>query len=300
MPKKLTRLWVEALKFLWAVFGLTQITRSGIAGQKDGWPFVRDALRDRQLKGLSQRLLKAELALKKLADRPGKDAIILEKKVTEILKRYRVSHYLVWEIDSKIHYDKVYEGSGRPSAKSPFRRVRQTTLSLTYHRSETEIKSNQALAGWRLYVTNAATKRLSLEKAVFSDREQWQPERGFHRFKRGRLPALPIYFQDDQKIRGLMFLLTIALQVFTLMEFVVRRQLREQKQPLAGLYDGNPQRTTERPTAERLLAAFRGITLYFHRDGSTEISSLNLLQRRILAVRKIPESIYIIPSLETG
>ena len=161
----------------------------------------------------------------------------------------------------------VYEGSGRPSSNSPFRRVRHTTLSLRSHRSETEIKANQALAGWRLYVTNAATARLSLEKAVFSYREQWQPERGFHRFKRGRLPALPIYFQDDQKIRGLMFLLTIALQVFTLMEFVVRRQLEEQKQPLAGLYDGNPKRTTERPTAERLLAAFSGITLYFHRDG---------------------------------
>ncbi len=94
-----------------------------------------------------------------------------------------------------------------------------------------------------------------------------------------------------------MFLLTIALQVFTLMEFVVRRQLGEQKQPLAGLYDGNPKRTTERPTAERLLVAFSGITLYFHRDGSTEISSLNPLQRRILALMKVSESIYILPPL---
>jgi hypothetical protein len=49
------------------------------------------ALRERQIKGFSQRLLKAEQALKKLADRPGKDALVLEKKVAEILKRYRVS-----------------------------------------------------------------------------------------------------------------------------------------------------------------------------------------------------------------
>ena len=142
--------------------------------------------------------------------------------------------------------------------------MRQTTLTLTYQRCEQTYASFQALAGWRLYVTNASLARLSLETAVHSYREQWQPERGFHRFKRGRLPALPIYFQDDQKIRGLMFLLTIALQVFTLMEFVVRRQLAAEQQSLAGLYDGNPQRTTQRPTAERLLEAFRGITLYFH------------------------------------
>jgi hypothetical protein len=40
-----------------------------------------------------------------------------------------------------------------------------------------------------------------------------------------------------------MFLLTIALQVFTLMEFVVRRQLATANKSIAGLYDGNPQRT---------------------------------------------------------
>ena len=258
------------------------------------------AQRDRQLKALEKRLVKAELALKKLAERPGKDSIVLEKKVQEILKRYRVSNYIFLKIESKIHYSRSYKGSGRPRSNSPFRRVRQTNLTLTYERCQTKISDFQALAGWRLYVTNASSERLSLEKAVFSYREQWQPERGFHRFKRGRLPALPIYFLDDQKIRGLMFLLTIALQVFTLMEFVVRRQLAAQQQSLAGLYDGNPKRATKRPTAERLLAAFRGITLYFHRDGSTEISSLNPLQRRILALMKVPESIYILPPLVPG
>ncbi|MGK7877139.1 MAG: hypothetical protein AB4426_28745 [Xenococcaceae cyanobacterium] len=97
--------------------------------------------------------------------------------MTEILKRYRVTDYLVPEISSKIHYSKVYEGVGRPNANSPFRRVRQTTLTLTYYRCQTKISAFQALAGWRLYVTNASGKRLSLEKAVFSYGEQWQPER---------------------------------------------------------------------------------------------------------------------------
>jgi transposase len=152
------------------------------------------------------------------------------------------------------------------------------------------------VAGWRLSVTNANLEGLSLEEAVFSYREQWQPERGFHRFKRGSLPALPIYFQNEERICGLMFLLTIALRVFTLMEFVVRRQLAKEQKSLAGLYQGNPKRTTTRPTAEKLLVVFRGITLSFHRDGSTEITPLNSLQRQILALMKIPESIYNVPS----
>ncbi|MGB5632739.1 MAG: hypothetical protein WBM86_08185 [Waterburya sp.] len=47
----------------------------------------------------------------------------------------------------------------------------------------------------------------------------------------------------------------------TLLEFQVRRGLAVQQEQLSGLYPGNPQRATARPTAEQLLAAFCEITL---------------------------------------
>ena len=194
------------------------------------------ALQQRQLKSLSDRLSKAEQALEKLVQKTPQDEVILQTKVEHILNRYRVREQINTNIEKKISYQKVYEGAGRGSKNRPFRRVRQITLSLTYERCETTITHQQTIAGWRLYVTNATTERLTLEQAVNSYREQWQPERGFHRFKRGRLPALPIYFQDEERIRGLMFLLTIALTLFTLMEFVVRRQLTESQQSISGLY----------------------------------------------------------------
>ncbi len=81
------------------------------------------------------------------------------------------------------------------------------------------------------------------------------------------------------------------------MEFVVRRQLAVEGQSLSGLYSGNPKRSTCRPTAEQLLTAFSDLTLYVYPDGSTEISSLNSLQRQILLLMKIPESIYLVPQL---
>ena len=164
---------------------------------------------------MSARLSKAELALEKLAKKPPKDEIALQTKVETILKRYRVTEQILTSIEKKIRYQKVYQGAGRGSQNRPFRRVRQTTLSLTFQRGDSAIAHQQLIAGWRLYVTNAHTERLTLEQAVNSYREQWQPERGFERFKRGRLPALPIYFQDEERIRGLMLLLTIALTLFT-------------------------------------------------------------------------------------
>jgi transposase len=148
------------------------------------------------------------------------------------------------------------------------------------------------LAGWRLYVTNAPTNRLSLNQAIAYYREQWLVERGFHRFKRGQLPALPIYFQNQDRIVGLMFLLTLALRVFTLIEFVVRLALETSKQKLSGLYDGNPKRATERPSAEQLLKAFDNLTLYLLPDTSISVTNLSALHRQILSMLKLPESIY--------
>ena len=255
------------------------------------------ALQQRQLKSLSTRLNKAELALEKLVQKPPQDELILQNKVENILKRYRLKEQITTSIEKKISYQKVYQGAGRRGENRSYHRVRQTTLSLNYQRYQAKIAEQQSIAGWRLYVTNAEQSHLSLEEAVNSYREQWQPERGFHRFKRGHLPALPIYFQDEERIRGLMFLLTIALTLFILMEFVVRRQLTETQQSLSGIYSGNPKRQTKRPTAEQLLSAFEDLTLYLYPDGSTEISSLNSLQKQILLLMKIPESIYLIPQL---
>lgn len=163
---------------------------------------------------------------------------------------------------------------------------------LDFQRQPQAIEDQKLLAGWRIYVTNTTVEHLSLAQAMAFYREQWQPEQGFHRFKRGRLPALPIYFQNEDRIVGLMVILTIALRLFTLIEHVVRQSLLQTKRSLAGLYEGNPRRTTERPSTEQLLKACRNLTFYQLPDGSTCMTPLNPWQKQILTLMKIPESIY--------
>ena len=65
-----------------------------------------------------------------------------------------------------------------------------------------------------------------------------------------------------------MVLLFIALQVVTLMEFVVRRELAENQEKLAGLVPGNPKMATAQPTAERLLSQFKELHLLIEYKGS--------------------------------
>ena len=151
------------------------------------------------------------------------------------------------------------------------------------------------LAGWRLYATNAPAERLDLNAALACYREEWQPERGFHRLKGAALAIRPLLLRSDQRIAGLLRLLVIALRALTLLEFVARRQLSQQTEPLQGLYAGNPKRAAPRPTAERLLRAFADITCYCTADDHTtayQVTPLSSLQRRILALLGLPETIY--------
>ncbi|MGK7914251.1 MAG: IS1634 family transposase [Prochloraceae cyanobacterium] len=251
------------------------------------------ALAQRQQKSLQQRLDKAEQALSKLTGLPHQDHCALQTKVQSILKRYRVKDYFLTEIDSETVTR--YAGPGRPSHKDTNRTIVSTQFQLKFERQGEAIAIAEQLTGWRIYVTNVRVEQLSLTQAVIYYRDQWQLEHGFHRFKRGQLPALPIYLANEDRIIGLMFLLTIALRCFTLIEFQVRRELQTQQDEIAGLYAGNPKRKTQRPTTERLLKAFENITLYHHRDGTCEITPLNDLQRRILQLMKLPDSIYELP-----
>jgi transposase len=65
-----------------------------------------------------------------------------------------------------------------------------------------------------------------------------------------------MYLSRDQRVVGLIRLLSLGLRVLTLVEFEVRRSLQQAKEQLAGLYAGQPKRTTARPTTELILRAF--------------------------------------------
>jgi len=90
-------------------------------------------------------------------------------------------------------------------------------------------------------------------------------------------------------------LLAIGLRVRTRLELVVRRRLAVEQTTLAGLYAGNPKRSTPRPTAERLLEAFQDLTLTIIREGRRRryhLTPLARLQQRILALVDFPVELY--------
>ncbi|MDX2097737.1 MAG: hypothetical protein SFW36_08160, partial [Leptolyngbyaceae cyanobacterium bins.59] len=51
----------------------------------------------------------------------------------------------------------------------------------------------------------------------------------FHRLKGAPLSISPLFVQRDDQVKGLFHLLSLALRLMTLIEFVVRRQLQSEQ-----------------------------------------------------------------------
>jgi len=254
-----------------------------------------DKLGRRQQQGLAARLQRTEQALRKLKPDTKTELAHLMAQSQALLMRNDVGAYLdvTWAPHTK--QTKHYLKRGRHGPDSAFEMVETTTWQLQITRNDDAIEAFNQLAGWRLYVTNAPVARLDLNGALTCYREEWQPERGFHRLKGAALAIRPLLLRSDQRIAGLIRILVIALRVLTLLEFVARRQLNQQVEPLRGLYAGNPKRAAPNPTAERLLQAFADITLYSVTDDQQttyQVTPLSALQRRILELLGIPETVY--------
>ena len=70
---------------------------------------------------------------------------------------------------------------------------------------------------------------------MLAHREQYLSERGFARYKGKVLGLTPLYLNSENRIKGLIRLLSIGLRILCLLEFSVRKALSEQGKKLAAM-----------------------------------------------------------------
>jgi transposase len=164
-------------------------------------------------------------------------------------------------------------------------------------RNDAAIERLVARMGWQPQVTNAPAARLSLGDSVLGYRAGTCVERAFHQLKDQPLGIRPLFVHRDDQVRGLTHLLTLALRVLTLFEVLVRRGQDQNGEELQGLYPGQEKRTTDRPTARRVLEAVArtGVTLTRVRssEGSCwHLTALPVLVKRVLGYLGLSEEVY--------
>ena len=214
----------------------------------------------------------------------------LRQAVVAIVQDYNVEHLVWFRLTQHVTPRPVRAYRGQPARVD---HNHHATVEVCV--DEAALEAAVRRLGWRVYGTNQPGEALSLEQAVLAYRHEYQVERSFGRLKGRPLSLTPMYVQRDDHATGLIRLLSIALRVLTLVEFVGRRQLAAEGTKLAGLYAGNPQRETDRPTAERLLEAFEDITLTIVKGSQQTaryVTALSPLQLRILKLLGFSAALY--------
>jgi len=214
----------------------------------------------------------------------------LRQAVVAIVQRYGVENLVWFRVTPHVTPRPVRAYRGRPARVE---HDRHATVEVCV--DEAAVEAAVRRLGWRVYGTNQPLEQLSLAQAVLAYRSEYQVERSLGRLKGQPLSLTPMYVQRDDHATGLIRLLSIALRVLTLLEFVGRRQLAAAGAKLAGLYAGNPRRETARPTAERLLEAFRDITLTISEgpeQTTRHLTTLSPLQQRILEILGFSSALY--------
>jgi transposase len=240
------------------------------------------ALATQQSRRLDDRLAQALAEISRLDDRQqGKkilDAAGLTAAAAPILQQRRVVGLIHLEVQTTTEKVQRRRYGGRPAGT----RVKQRS-TITARIDASAVAAAQQRLGWRVYATNQPSPSLAV--AIKAYRGQYVIEGQFGRFKGRALSLTPLFLQSDERVTGLIRLLSLALRVLILVEFVVRRALAKTEGQIAGLYPWQASRTTATPTAELILRAFRGISLtVIEVAGQVRafLSPLSRLQERLL------------------
>ncbi len=157
--------------------------------------------------------------------------------------------------------------------------------------------------GWAVWVSSTTPAQYAAPALLAVYRQQVSQERGFSRLKTRNLHIRPLYLTNRPRIVGLTWLLCLALRVLTLTEYRLRTALAQRGEHLAGLNPASRSQTTQRPTTERVIAAFQNLTLtrlttpdHTHRH----VTPLNPTQLHVLALLDLAPSLYAALTLPTA
>jgi transposase len=251
------------------------------------------ALAATKAKTRERHMSKAEVMLEKLRQRLNKRALktqpAIEAAVNEILHSCKVPALLDVTVLRRVESIRKKVSRGRPSANSQYVMVDKITYDLQVARNQHAIQQKRLTDGFFLMATNMDKRQWTPEKLLSLYKRQYKVERVFHLMKTP-LAVSPMLLAKPARICSMLFIMTLALQLYTLIQRQVAQQLLLRNLPLHGLMPNKIQ--TWRPQTGFLLAAFDNINLvelFTHESSSSVLTTLNPLQREILQLLLAPD-----------
>jgi transposase len=256
------------------------------------WLVRSQAYAQAQQTALERRLATATKALRELVVRKrGKKQLFhaeLMQAAEAIVKREGAEGLLSYTPQALMRKRQVRAYRDRPA-----RQESEVFFEIEIRREEALIEEKKREMGWQVYATNARV--MVLAQVVWAYRGQYRIEDDWSRLKGRPLGLTPMYLQNEERIGGLVYLLSLALRVLTLLEWVARERLRQEGAKLQGVYAGQSGRKTTRPSAVLLLGAMKTIRVsVVEVNGQVHVllSPLTEVQRRLLELWDMPPDLY--------
>jgi transposase len=245
-----------------------------------------------QQQALERRLATAEAALRELVTRKqGKKPLFhadLMEAAEGIVKREGVEGLLSYQALALMRTIKKRAYRGRAA-----REETEVFFQIDVRREEGPIQEKQREMGWQVYGTNGLG--MTVAQVVWAYRGQYRIENDWSRLKGRPLGLTPVYLQDEGRMQGLVYLLSVALRVLTVVEWQARERLRLEGTTLQGVYAGQPSRKTVRPSAELLLAVMKTISIsviFVNGQIHALLSPVTNVQKRLLQLWDLPPDLY--------
>jgi len=255
------------------------------------------------IKSFSNRITEAEekvkiLMVRKSGRRISKTIKDLHERISVIIKKYKVEDCFDIECTEVVDKVRVKKYKNRPEE------IREIiTLQLSIKRKEELIAHKKKRLGWQLYGTNIPEDKMETSKLVITYRDEYKIEHLFDYLVNRDVKLLPIFLKKEERVKGLIRLLTLAMKFSVLIQHQVREQLKKAGKELKGIYPGNKGRKTSRPTTQMLLRVFQGIAIAWIPKGishNVRITILNDKQKEVLELLKIKDAYRrILESLKT-
>jgi transposase len=257
-----------------------------------------------QEKSFDNRLEKVKIQIENLIVRKQGKKILetledYELEIDKLLKKNNLSDFLTVEVNEIKHSKRI-----RAYGNKLERIESSSTFEINCQLNEIEITAHKLLLGWQIYGTNAPKTLLSFESCVWKYRYQSNIESRFDDLRNKIVPLLPVFLQKDDRIKGLVNILLLALKICSTIEYKVAKSLNQQNKGIKGLYEGNPRRTTVKPSITRILKAFEGISISLifveNKLNFALMTDLSCKQKKILDLIGLNHSIYndLSPKLE--
>ena len=245
-----------------------------------------------QESALERRLEKVATALRDLPTRKQGKKVLAGERLVEAASVIRKREGLEGLLSYEVREERTVKQTRAYGDREACEEV-EVTYVVEVSREEEAIRESKREMGWQVYAINQVG--LSLSQAVWAYRGQYRVEDGWSRLKGRPLGLTPMYLQDEDRMRGLVYLLSVALRLLTLVEWGVRESLRKRGEKLEDVYAGQRGRKTTRPSAELLLGVMKTIHVsVVEVDGKVYmlLSPMTAVQKRLLALWGLPADLY--------